>query len=181
MADLPRVYVDACCFIDMVKTGVGATRIESDREHDVWHLKRLLEANRDREMEIYTSTLTIAECQHAGDGDDVSSAVKERFSALLMSGQYVRLVEVTPFIAQDARDLRWVRNVALKGADSVHVASALDRKCGEFLTTNGRFKRVDTYSGELTTLGLAVRRARETQLLPSKYRQLRLEDQANGH
>ncbi|WAX94419.1 PIN domain-containing protein [Aminobacter sp. NyZ550] len=179
MADLPRVYVDACCFIDMVKTEVGA-QIESDREHDVWHLKRLLEANRDREVEIYTSTITIAECQHVGD-EDVTEAVKARFSALLMSGQYVRLVEVTPFIAQDARDLRWVRNVALRGADSIHVASALDRRCGEFLSTNGRFARVDKYSGVLSNLGLNVRRARNTILLPSKYRQLRLGDQSNGH
>lgn len=98
-----------------------------------------------------------------------------------MSGQYVRLVEVTPFIAQDARDLRWVRNVALRGADSVHVASALDRKCGEFLSSNGRFSKVDKYSGMLSNLGLTVRQARDTILLPSKYRQLRLGDQSNGH
>jgi predicted nucleic acid-binding protein len=179
MADLPRIYVDACCFIDMVKTDVGAT-IESDREHDVWHLKRLLEANRDKEIEVYTSTLSIAECQHVGE-ENVTDAVKARFSALLMSGQYVRLVEVTPFIAQDARDLRWTRNIALRGADSVHVASAIDRRCGEFLTSNGRFDRVDKFSGQLSNLGVTVRRGRDTQLLPSKYRQLKLEDQANGH
>lgn len=179
MADLPRIYVDACCFIDMVKTEVGA-KIESDREIDVWHLKRILEANRDNEVEVYTSTLSIAECQHVGE-EDVSDAVKQRFSGLLMSGQYVRLVELTPFIAQDARDLRWTRNIALKGADSVHVSSALDRRCGEFLTSNGRFEKVDRYSGALSKIGLHVRRGKETQLLPSKYRQLNLEDRNNGH
>lgn len=179
MADLPRVYVDACCFIDMVKTEVEA-KIESDRELDVWHLKRLLEANRDKEIEVYTSTLTIAECQHVGD-EDVTDAVKARFSALLMSGQYVRLVEVTPFIGQDARDLRWARKIALRGADSVHVASALDRRCGEFLTSNGRFGRIDKFSGQISILGLIVRRGRDTELLPQKYRQLNLEDKSNAH
>lgn len=179
MADLPRIYVDACCFIDMVKTDVGA-KIESDRELDVWHLKRLLEANRDKEVEIYTSTLSIAECQHVGE-EDVSDAVKGRFSALLMSGQYVRLVELTPFIAQNARDLRWTKEIALRGADSVHVASALDRRCGEFLTSNGRFDRVERHSGALSNHGMSVRRGRQTQMLPSKYRQLNLEGNGNAH
>src|SRR5262249_7650853 len=123
MADVRKTYVDSCCFIEMVKTKLGKT-LTQERELDVWFLKRLLEANRDKEVEIYTSTLTIAECSHGGDGD-ISPTVKSEFDRLLMSGQYVRLVQMTPFIAVDARDLRWTHGIALRGADSVHIASAL--------------------------------------------------------
>lgn len=100
--DSRKIYIDSCCFIDMVKTQVGKV-LTKEKEHDVWHLKRLLEAHRDKELEIYTSTLTIAECSHGGDGD-ISPTVKSEFTRLLMSGQYVRLVQLTPFIA-DLRGL----------------------------------------------------------------------------
>jgi predicted nucleic acid-binding protein len=175
MADVARIYIDACCFIDMVKTKVGKA-LASDRENDVWFMKRLLEANRDKEVEIFTSTLTLAECSHAGD-EDISAAVKAAFSNFLLSGQYVRLVQTTPFIGEEARDLRWRHGIRLKGADAIHVASALDRKCVEFLTTNGRLARLTTHQTVLAKLGLNVRSGRETQCLPDKYRQLALDDE----
>jgi hypothetical protein len=174
MADLCRVYIDACCFIDMVKISVGHT-LTQDRESDVWFLKRLLEANRDGEVEIFTSTLSIAECTHIGEAK-ISAAVKSQFSRLLMSGQYVRLVQMTPFIAERARDLRWDSGINLKGADSIHAASALEMKCEEFLSSNGRFARINNHSKTFAKLGMIVRRGRETACLPNKYRQLNLED-----
>ena len=33
MADVQRVYIDSCCFIDMVKTKVGR-KLATDREHE---------------------------------------------------------------------------------------------------------------------------------------------------
>ena len=113
MADAQRIYIDSCCFIDMVKTKVGK-KLVSDREMDVWFLKRLLEANRDGEVHCFTSTFSIAECSHDGDGK-VTDTVKSEFNRLLMSGQYIRLVQMTPFIAQDARDLRWNHNLGIRG------------------------------------------------------------------
>lgn len=178
MADVRRVYIDSCAFIDMVKVAVGKV-IDSDRESDVWHMKRLLEASRDKEVEVFTSTLTISECTHIGD-DDISDEVKSNFSALLTSGQYVRLVQTTPFIGEDARDLRWRHDIRLKGADSLHVATALDRKCEEFLTTNGRLQRLGPQSKKLLIMGLRVYAGRFTQCLPEKYRQLRLGDDGKG-
>lgn len=176
MADVVKIYMDACCFIDMVKVKVGKSATQ-ERELDVWHLKRLLEANRDKEVEIYTSTLSIAECTHAGD-NDISPPVKSEFDRLLMSGQYVRLVQLTPFIATDARDLRWVHGINLKGADSIHVASALAMKCQEFLSTNGRLQRVGRAETTLARLGLHVRNGRSTLSLPDRYRQLALADES---
>lgn len=175
MADLRRVYLDSCCFIDLVKTDVGKP-LQDDKTRDVWHLKRLMEAHRDGEVLVFTSVLTIAECRHAGD-DDVSEVVKSLFNRLLMSGQYVRLVELTPFIAQDARDLRWVHGISgLRGADSIHVTSAVAMKCEEFLSANGALKRVGAQGGALSRFGLSVKGARDTTCLPAKYRQMELGD-----
>jgi hypothetical protein len=88
---------------------------------------------------------------------------------------------MTPFIAQDARDMRWVHGIALKGADSIHVASALDRKCEEMLSSNGKLERLSTHSGALSRFGLYVKAARDTACLPAKYRQLDLEDGGAKH
>jgi hypothetical protein len=175
MPDQRRLYIDSCCFIDMVKIGVGKTLTE-DREQDVWFLKRLLEANRDGEVQIFSSTLTIAECTHVGD-NKLSDGVKSQFSRLLTSGQYLRLVQLTPFIAESARDLRWEKGINLKGADSIHAASDLEMHCEEFLTSNGRFERINAYTRQFTRLGLSIKTGRNTDCLPAKYRQLHLDDQ----
>jgi predicted nucleic acid-binding protein len=176
MAELRRLYGDSCCFIDLVKTDLGKP-LSGDKQHDAWFLKRLLEAHRDGEVLVFTSVLTIAECRHAGD-DDLSEAVKSRFNRLLMSGQYVRLVQLTPFIAQDARDLRWEHGISgLRGADAIHVASAVAMRCEEFLSDNGRLARTGAQSGPLARFGLTVKCARDTACLPAKYRQM---DLGNG-
>jgi predicted nucleic acid-binding protein len=179
VADLRRVYVDTCCFIDLVRVEIGKG-VAPDKENDAWHVKKLLEAHRDGELEIFTSTLTIAECRHGGEGN-VTDAVKSQFMRLLMSGQYVRLVQMTPFIAQDARDLTWAHGIALRGADSIHVASAIDRKCEEFLTSNGRLGRVGALNGPLQKFGLHCREGRLTECLPMKYRQQELGDGQTTH
>src|SRR5579862_6911494 len=170
MADVQRVYIDSCCFIDMVKTKVGH-KLVSDREQDVWFLKRLLEANRDGEVQCFTSILTIAECSHDGEAK-ISDAVKSEFNRLLMSGQYVRLVQITPFIATDARDLRWNHGIKVRGADAIHVASAVAMKCEEILSCNAKLARLTQIKGALVKLGTQVRRGKETVCLPAKYRQL---------
>jgi PIN domain len=139
---------------------------------DVWFLKRLLEAHRDGEVFICTSVLTIAECRHAGD-DDVTNEVKSLFNRLLTSGQYVRLVQLTPFIAQDARDLRWIHGISgLRGPDSIHVASALEMRCEEFLSCNAKLERIGALGTPLARMGLYVKRAKESACLPDKYRQM---------
>jgi predicted nucleic acid-binding protein len=180
MADERRVYVETCCFIDLVKVKLGKPT-EADRETDVWFLKRLLEANRDGEVHLFTSTLTIAECRHVGD-NDISEEVKSQFNRLLMSGQYVRLVQMTPFIASDARDLHWVHGITgIRGADAIHIASAIDRKCEEFLTANGRLERLGKQAGPLARFGLYARRGKDTICLPTKYRQMKFEDEETSH
>jgi hypothetical protein len=91
MADKPAIYLDACCFIDMVKELI-ARPLPADRRADVWYLKQITQACRDGELEVFTSVLSIAECTHADQ--DMSRPVKVRFETLLMSGQYVKLVQL---------------------------------------------------------------------------------------
>ncbi len=180
MADLRRVYVDSCCFIDLVKIDIGKA-LAANKEHSVWFLKRLLEAHRDGEVFICTSVLTIAECQHAGEVD-ISENVKSIFNRFLMSGQYLRLAQITPFTAQDARDLRWVHGISgLRGPDSIHIASALEMKCEEFLSDDGRLVRAGKESGPLSRLGLYVKEPKDTACLPAKYRQMELNGGQRSH
>jgi predicted nucleic acid-binding protein len=171
MADNPRLYLDSCCFIDMVKVAVGRA-LTSDRQNDAWYLKQITQANRDGELDVFTSVIAIAECTHVGDGQ-TTPQVRTSFQSLLMSGQYVRLVQPTPFIASDARDLKWTHGISVRGADAIHIASALDRKCEEFITTDDQAKKLAA-KATLLALGLRIIRASETKCLPDKYRQLPL-------
>ncbi len=149
----------------MVKQEVGI-QIAKDRVADVWYMKQLLQASRDGEISTFVSALAIAECTAAGE--QVDQRVRSAFNWLLTSGQYVVLVQPTPF--KDARDLRWKHGIVLSGADAVHIASALDRKCDEFITTNGQMKKMSA-TPKLLSLGLRVIRASSTICLPDKYRQ----------
>jgi len=172
MAELRRVYIDSCCFIDAVKVEVGNV-VSTDREKDVWFLKRLMEAHRDKAVRIFTSTLTIAECTHVGEFP-ISDKVKSEFTRLLLSGQYVHLVQMTPFIATDARDLRWNRGMSVRGPDGIHIASALFMKCEEFLSCDEKLSRIVAQGSKIIPLGMTPRRSCETVCLPASYRQLDL-------
>jgi hypothetical protein len=50
VAELRRVYIDTCCFIDLIRVEIGKG-VDADKENDVWHVKKLLEAHRDGELE----------------------------------------------------------------------------------------------------------------------------------
>jgi hypothetical protein len=136
-----------------------------------------MQANRDGEINVHTSVLTIAECSHA-DGN-VSDAVKSAFRRLLLSGQYLTLVQPTPMIGESARDLRWVHAMSLKGGDALHLASALDRSCEEFITLDTRINRIQNRE-KFLALGMRLIEGRATQCLPEKYRQLELGRGGNG-
>jgi len=172
VAELKRVYFDSTVFVDVVKVDLGKA-VDSDRSLDVWMAKRLMEAHRDRELQVLTSALTIAECTHGGDGD-VSERAQFLISKLLTSGDYVHLIQMSPFIATEARDLRWKSGINLRGADGVHAASALSERADEFITTDGRFDRLHIHKTAFEQLNPRIVRARDSTCLPAKYRQLDL-------
>ncbi len=78
------------------------------------------------------------------------------------------LIQPTPFIATDARDLRWKHGIVLSGADYIHVASALAVKCLEFITTDNKILQS---ASKLKQLGTRPCTAAKTALLPDRYRQ----------
>lgn len=159
--------MDSCCFIELALQTTG--RHETNREDDLWHLKELLNASSDGEIEVLTSTLSIAECAHAKG--DVSDDVKSLFKRFLTSGRYIFLVQDSLLVAERARNLRWVHGLALSGADSIHIASALELKCDEFLTWD---ERLHANATALDSLALPVRVPRNTSYLPDAYRQQRI-------
>ena len=169
MIDQVGVYLDACCFIEVVKAEKTNSPGQS-ASNEVWYLKRLMQAHRDRELTLYTSAITIAEAVHIGK-TPVPQDVQNRFEALLTSGQYVHLVQTTPFICEDARNLRWIDQVALRGADSLHLASAINRNCSEFVTMDSRFERIQEWNSKLSAKGIVASLPSTTKSLPDKYLQ----------
>jgi predicted nucleic acid-binding protein len=160
----PRVYMDSCCFIELALQSIG--KHEAAREDDLWHLKELLNTSFDEEIQTLTSTLSIAECTHAKG--DVSDDVKTLFKRFLTSGRYVVLIQDSVLVSERARNLRWAHGLAFAGADAIHIASALELKCDEFLTWDDQ---VHARATALDALGLPVRFPRHTSCLPDRYRQ----------
>jgi predicted nucleic acid-binding protein len=165
--------MDSCCFIELALQSVG--KHEASRENDLWFLKELLHAAFDEEIEVLTSTLTIAECAHAKG--DVSDDVKTLFKKFLTSGRYVFLVQDSVLVAEKARNLRWAHGLSFSGADSIHIASALETKCDEFITWDNK---PHDKAADLLNLALTVCIPSNTHCLPDKYKQQPLITPATG-
>lgn len=164
----PRIYIDACPIIDLVKHRLQM-QSEDDRQKDAWFADRLIQAAKQQKVELFTSTLTIAECTHVQDQKKDKEA-QPFFLGVLASGKSgFALVQPTVTIAENARNLRWIHGLALKGGDAIHVASALAMKCDEFITTDGKglLKRAEA----LAKLNLRVCRPSATRLLPPEFLQ----------
>jgi len=163
----PKVYIDACCFIEMACHKVGTHK--KVREDDIAFLHQIVQAAYAGEIEVYTSILSVAECQCAYDDAQkariMTDEVKKLFKDLLTSGQFVILVQDSVLVAERARNLSWVHQLTFSGADAVHVASALEMSCDELLTFDDK---MHSKSKELEELGITVRFPKETQSLAKK-------------
>ena len=86
---------------------------------------------------------------------------------MLLSGKFVILVQDTPLVAEQATHLLWTHHIALKGADAMHVASALVSGCEEFLTFDGASGGgILGQAGKLLEIGLRAVTPKETNALP---------------
>jgi len=178
----PRLYMDSSCFIDLAKSKLPNKPLSPERRNDVWFTSRLLDAALDGDVEIFVSTLTVSECTHANG--DTSEKTQKLFRSLLTSGQYTMLVQPDPFISEDSANLRWKHGITLRGADAMHVASAIATDCEEFLTNDekGPIKQAE----KIAALGLRVAKPHDTRLLSEKHRQedmfpaLKLKKKARG-
>lgn len=175
----PTLYIDSCCFIDLVKSLLDRPLVslpskERNRADDCWFLRRLCDASRDGVIRLVTSTLSVAECLHVGDSGPPDQRTRDLFHDFLTSGSVVELLEADVFVAEEARRLYWDRDVRVKGADGLHLATAMIHDCREFLTTDDRIRDQSRKFGQavpkLRTIGINVVRASETRYLPDNYR-----------
>jgi predicted nucleic acid-binding protein len=91
---------------------------------------------------------------------------------MFLSGKVVKLSQLTLNIAERARDLHWLHGINLSGADSIHVASALQTGCKEFLTFDRKKSRSPiAMEKEIAKLGLRVITPSKTACLPKDYLQ----------
>lgn len=163
---LTRVYLDACCFIEMLKE---ERRLPLDHPEDADIAKRLLHASRDGKIEVWTSMMTVAEVLSIGETQPPDPALKSRIDRLLLSGRDgVKVHGMSPNVAIKARDLHWKEGFKERAPDRIHVATALDLGCDEILSVDGRLKKKFDRS---TVGGSALRAVKETRNLPGEYRQ----------
>jgi hypothetical protein len=168
---IPRIYIEACPLIDMAQEkadGLKGNKVSAG----VWFCQQALRAGRDKKAKILTSFLSIAECtrinvEAAEQPTSPPEEIKHFYEMLLLSGKSgMELIPLTQTIAVKARNLRWVSEINLKGADTIHVASAMQLQCDELWTRDGRIWK---NREKLSKLGISVVRPSESQILPSEY------------
>lgn len=142
-SDLPRVYFDACVFIDFIANHPERART----------IGGFLELSLKNEIDIVTSTASIVEVSHIlseKESRKIDPNIEAKIDAMFNDDRVIKLIDFSPVIARDARFL--VRDSIasptniLKPLDAVHLASAERLKVREFLTYdkkillhNGRF------------------------------------------
>jgi predicted nucleic acid-binding protein len=151
----------------MASHSIGTHKTE--REEDIPFLKQILQAAFNGEIEVYTAILSVAECQAASAGLNspvqgriITDDTKKLFREILTSGQYVVLVQDTILIAERARNFSWVHDLNFSGADAVHLASALEMRCDEYLSFD---EKPHKHAAQLEMLGLSVLLPRNTKSL----------------
>jgi hypothetical protein len=175
MMSTRRIYLDACCFIELVLDASGGKLAAGGKY--VWYLRTLLRAAREKQVVVVTSLFTAAECLHA-DGK-VDDKVQHLFRGFLTSGTSgVTPWQMDIFAIERARELRWKHDINLKPADAIHVATAIEARCDEFLTWDGlnptKRQTILKAGPTLAKLGLNVCVPSDTQSIPDAYRQQQL-------
>ena len=134
----PKIYLDTNCFIDLVTVEHG--KYSSSRQEElVKFYKLLIKASQADKINIYTSMITVLECLSINDGDTkfLDDDVKNLFNSILLSGTSgVIPVQPTEFIIIKARNMNWDGIGLKKPLDLLHLASAIEVGCKEFVTTD---------------------------------------------
>lgn len=165
----PRIYIESCPLIDVIKGRVKVS-LTTDRVNDLWYTETAMQAALDGKIELVTSMLTITEVRRARQEKPPTEQQKQIIRSVLTSGKIFNLAELTQSIAEVARDLEWDHGINLKGADAIHIATALKTGCKEFFTTDehrGPLKN----AAKILPLGLKVICPSKSLLVPSDYKQ----------
>lgn len=147
--------------------------LEAGRQNEAWFSERLIEAALADEIRLITSSIALVECISAGEAfpEPIADETKQLFSDFLWSGKYVELISFDPFVAERARDLRWIDNVKIKNNDAIHVATALLEGAQEFLTVDEKLKtRFAPLDGEMRGAGMSAIVPSNTGLLSEERR-----------
>lgn len=163
---IPKIYIDSCCIIESLKGDLGKS--DPARSSDLDILKRILRAARDDKIMIFTSLLTVAEVVKAGEGGP-DDELKRKIERLILSGRDgITTVGLAPIITLKARDLAWNEGmVSDKGADRIHLASAIVSEAKEFLSWDNRLGKKLKKTG-ISSLSLIS--PSDTKLLPAEYK-----------
>src|SRR5688500_14984934 len=102
MASKPsRAYIDSCYYIDVIRGRLGTP--DPDRVLHIPFVEKLLLAAHAGDIEIWGSTLLIAEClSFAKDDVSVPKDVQDSIRALFTGGSPIKLQAVDVFIAERA-------------------------------------------------------------------------------
>lgn len=177
----PRIYSDANVIIEYARY---ARKLHDPvKANDLWFFGQMLRASDDGILDVFTSSISLAECTHVKDESDpkdievvYDQQLQEFLDRLLLSGTLIKLVQDSIFVGQKARDLLWKHDIKLKGMDGIHVASALDAECKEFLTWDTDIGKpaVAAKIKALQKMGVRVITPRDSRLLPGEYTQSHL-------
>ena len=141
--DTPLVYID---------TSVWLQSILGDDPHEM--SDRVLAAAAAGRIRVVASWLVRAEVQSVPP-PTVDQSVVDTVDQLL-ENEGVRWVAVDRFVASKARELSRGLPKRLKGADAVHLATAVLENANYFMTTDKDFPIDDSVDGVPVTLPIAV-------------------------
>ncbi len=140
----PLVYLDACIFLRYIDA--------KEPHHN--EAVRWLDEARARQLEIVTSVISIAEVAFSAQeklGKALSVATERTIDELWKPG-LVRIVEVSRFVATEARKIgRRALDQGLskrvRGADTIHMATALVRRVDVIHTYDSDWKAYEPILG----------------------------------
>lgn len=125
MPEYRRLYLDADVYLGLIKGEGGRVDIA----------RTLLRGGQDGRFKVVASTLLYAEV--CGHGDVRAAAdqatVDQKVSAFFEHG-FIEWVEVDLVVAREARRLS--RTQRLRGADAIHLASAIRARCDVLMSWN---------------------------------------------
>ena len=128
-----RVYWESSVFLSLFQKGDDAVK-KFQREQTIL----LLEQARSGETLILTSTLSIAEARR-GEGEPPLSGEEHATLRAFFKQNYIEVVPVDRGIAELAADLGEQFN--LRGADAIHLATAVRLNATVFLSWDRHFHR----------------------------------------
>ena len=120
-----RIYLDADVYLALIKGESGRVEIA----------RTLLRGGQHGQFRVVASTLLYAEVCGHGEVRAATdqAAVDQKISAFFEHG-FLEWVEVDLVVAREARRLS--RSQRLRGADAIHLASAIRARCNSLMTWN---------------------------------------------